>query len=269
MRHRAIYLLPNLFTSAALFAGFYSIIAGFQGHFITAAIAIFVAGVLDGIDGRVARLTHTQSEFGVQYDSLSDLVSFGMAPALLAFSWSLHTMHNYGPTWGKVGWLAAFVYLACAALRLARFNTQTGVADKRWFVGLASPAAAGTLAAYIWCFEDLSARTGWSGADLAPVTAVLTVSLGLLMFTTTRYFSFKQLPAQDHDRVSLRWIFLALLVFVALAIDPPRVLLALSLTYVLSGPIGMLWRRQRAAFAKRDRSNRQPDPTGPSGPPEP
>ncbi len=141
-RHRGIYLLPNLFTTGAMFAGFYAIVASIGGRYSEAAIAVFVAAVLDGMDGRVARLTGTQSEFGVQYDSLSDLVSFGLAPALVLYTWSLSTLKDYGPLWGKVGWAAAFIYAACAALRLARFNTQVKVVDKRYFQGLASPAAA-------------------------------------------------------------------------------------------------------------------------------
>ena len=150
IRRRGVYLLPNLLTSAALFAGFYSIISGINGEFEAAAIAIIVAGLLDGLDGRVARLTNTQSDFGEQYDSLADLISFGLAPALLAFNWSLASLSEISILAGKLGWLAAFLFAACAALRLARFNTQFGIADKRYFQGLASPAAAGTLVFTIW-----------------------------------------------------------------------------------------------------------------------
>ena len=145
-RGRGIYLLPNLLTTGGLFGGFFAIIAASQGRFETACIAIFVAAVLDGLDGRVARLTNTQSEFGVQYDSLADLVSFGMAPALVMYHWALVGMKLDGVTAGKLGWLGAFLYAACAALRLARFNSQVGKVDKRWFIGLASPAAAGLMA---------------------------------------------------------------------------------------------------------------------------
>ena len=143
-RPRGVFLLPNVLTTAALFAGFYSIISGINGEYVPAVVAVIVAGVLDGLDGRVARLTNTQSEFGVQYDSLSDLISFGLAPALLAFNWSLSSLRDISPLAGKLGWLAAFIFVACAALRLARFNTQAETSDKRYFQGLASPAAAGT-----------------------------------------------------------------------------------------------------------------------------
>ena len=147
VRHRGVYLLPNLFTTAALFAGFYAIIAAMHGNFDSAAIAIFIAMVFDGMDGRVARLTNTSSAFGEQYDSLSDMVSFGLAPALVMFSWSLHDL-------GKLGWAAAFIYAACAALRLARFNTQIGIVDKKHFVGLASPAAAAIIASIVWTWHN-------------------------------------------------------------------------------------------------------------------
>src|SRR5215467_1203456 len=152
---RGIYLLPNLFTTGALFAGFYAIIAAISLQYSHAVVAILIAGVLDGLDGRVARLTNTQSEFGVQYDSLSDMVSFGLAPALVLYTWSLSSLKEYGSAWGKIGWAAAFIYAACAALRLARFNTQVGVADKRYFQGLASPAAAGLLMSFLWVAVDV------------------------------------------------------------------------------------------------------------------
>src|SRR5688500_14539127 len=142
---RGIYLLPNLFTTGGLFAGFYAIIAASAGNYVDACIAVFVAGVLDGLDGRIARLTGTQSEFGMQYDSLADLVSFGMAPALVMYHWSLISLRLDGTVYGKLGWAGAFLYMACAALRLARFNTQVGVADKRWFIGLKSPSSAGLM----------------------------------------------------------------------------------------------------------------------------
>ena len=154
---RGAYLLPNLFTTGGMMAGFYAIVAAIGGRYEEAAIAVFVAGVLDGIDGRVARLTNTQSAFGVQYDSLADLVSFGLAPALVMYMWSLAALKGYSPLLGKVGWAAAFLYAACAALRLARFNTQVGSVDKRWFIGLSSPAAAGLMMSYVWALADLGA----------------------------------------------------------------------------------------------------------------
>ena len=151
---RGIYLLPNMITTAAMFSGFYAIVAAMDGRFEAAAVAIFIAMILDGLDGRVARLTNTQSDFGVQYDSLSDLVSFGIAPALLMYNWSLSFMKQDSITLGKLGWLAAFIYVAAAALRLARFNTQAGTADKNYFQGLATPAAAGTMVSAIWFCAD-------------------------------------------------------------------------------------------------------------------
>ena len=252
-RHRGIYLLPNLFTTGAMFSGFYAIVAGIRGDFVSAAIAVFVAALLDGMDGRVARLTGTQTDFGVQYDSLSDLVSFGLAPALVMYTWSLQELGAWGPLWGKVGWSAAFIYAACAALRLARFNTQAGVADKRYFQGLASPAAAGLCMAFVWAME----KDGVSGAQLAFVTPVVAIIAGLLMVSRVRYFSFKAWPG--NDRVSFLWVIAALLVLVLLAIDTAHVLLVIGVVYVASGPILTLWgramhrrRRQRHGTDKPD-----------------
>lgn len=235
---RGIYLLPNLFTTGALFAGFYAIVAGIGGHFTDAAVAVFVAAILDGLDGRVARLTGTQSEFGVQYDSLSDLVSFGLAPSLVLYTWSLSGLKAWGSGWGKAGWMAAFIYAACAALRLARFNTQVGVADKRYFQGLASPAAAALCMSFVWSVED-GGLFGLGVAKLDFVTPVLAVAAGFLMVSRVRYFSFKAWPRSD--RVPFVWIPAAMLVLVALASDPPRVILAITLLYVVSGPVLTLW----------------------------
>src|SRR5690606_29024527 len=173
-RSRGIYLLPNLFTTGGLFGGFFAIIAASQGRFEAACVAIFIAAILDGLDGRVARMTNTQSEFGVQYDSLADLVSFGMAPALVMYHWALASLKLDGATLGRVGWLAAFLYAACAALRLARFNSQVAKVDKRWFIGLASPAAAGLMASFVWTFHDLD----WSGDDLRYAALAVTVATG-------------------------------------------------------------------------------------------
>ncbi|MDW8478914.1 MAG: CDP-diacylglycerol--serine O-phosphatidyltransferase [Xanthomonadales bacterium] len=236
---RGIYLLPNLLTTAALFAGFYAIVSAMQGRFVEAAVAVFVAGVLDGLDGRIARLTGTQSAFGVQYDSLSDMVSFGMAPALVMYAWSLSALRELGPTFGKIGWSVAFLYAACAALRLARFNTQAGVADKRYFQGLASPAAAAFLMAFVWTVEEL----GRDGAELAWLAASLTALASLLMVSRVRYWSFKALPAGE--RVPFVWILLLVGIFVLIAVDPPRILLAIATFYLLSGPAMTLWGRRR------------------------
>jgi CDP-diacylglycerol--serine O-phosphatidyltransferase len=251
--HKGVFLLPNALTTGALFAGFYSIISGINGHYVAAAIAVVVAGLLDGLDGRVARLTNTQSEFGVQYDSLSDLISFGLAPALLAFNWSLSSLRELGPMAGKLGWLAAFLFVACAALRLARFNTQAASADKSFFQGLASPAAAGTLVATIWFFVD----QGISGETVRWIIWFETVMLGLLMFSRVRYFSGKSWPRGD--RIPAGFLFLVVLVFVLLAIDPPTVLMLIGIIYVSSGLVVTLlgrqqWksRRSRRKMSKED-----------------
>jgi CDP-diacylglycerol--serine O-phosphatidyltransferase len=239
-RGRGIYLLPNLFTTGGLFAGFFAIIAASQGRFEAACVAIFVAGILDGLDGRVARLTNTQSEFGVQYDSLADLVSFGMAPALVMYHWSLMAMKLDGVTLGKIGWLAAFLYAACAALRLARFNSQVASVDKRYFIGLASPAAAGLMASFVWTLHDL----GWSGEELRFGALAMTVVAGLLMVSRIRYSSFKGSGSgPKSDRVPFVALLVVVAALIALWIDPPKTLLAVSLLYALSGPV--LWLRRR------------------------
>lgn len=225
---KGVYILPNLFTTGALFAGFYAIVSAMYGDFEDAAIAIFVAMVLDILDGRIARLTNTQSAFGAEYDSLSDMVSFGVAPALVVLSWSLHDI-------GKFGWAAAFIYVACAALRLARFNTQQQTADKRFFTGLASPAAATSLAAIVWVSHDL----GWIGDNLPdllpPLVAVVTVVTGLLMVSNIRYQSFKSVDLKA--RVPFIVVILMIAVFAVIVIDPPSVLLVMLMLYILSGPL--------------------------------
>jgi len=228
-RRRGVYLLPNLLTSAALFAGFYSIISGINDNFEASAIAIIIAGLLDGLDGRVARMTHTQSDFGEQYDSLSDLISFGLAPALLAFNWSLSSLGEISTFAGKLGWLAAFLYMACTALRLARFNTQVGVADKRYFQGLASPAAAGTLVFTIWFFIDNNV----SGETVRWLIFIETIALGILMFSNIRYYSFKIAP--NGEKVPAMWLLLAMLIIVLLALNPPVMGMTFGFIYVASG----------------------------------
>jgi len=242
-RGRGIYLLPNLLTTGGLFGGFFAIIAASQGRFEIACIAIFVAGVLDGLDGRVARLTNTQSEFGVQYDSLADLVSFGMAPALVMYHWSLVAMKLDGTTAGKLGWLGAFLYAACAALRLARFNSQVAVTDKRWFIGLASPAAAGLMAAFVWTCTDL----GLSGEELRYFALAVTVCAGLLMVSRIRYSSFKGGSGPKSERVPFFALLIVVAILVALVLDPPKVLLGVGMLYALSGPV--MWFRRRRGDA--------------------
>jgi CDP-diacylglycerol--serine O-phosphatidyltransferase len=249
--HKGVFLLPNALTTGALFAGFYSIISGINGHYIAAAVAVVVAGFLDGLDGRVARMTNTQSEFGVQYDSLSDLISFGLAPALLAFNWSLSSMKDISPLAGKLGWLAAFLFVACAALRLARFNTQAGSQDKSYFQGLASPAAAGTLVATIWFFAD----QGISGESVRWLLWIETVLLGLLMFSRVRYFSGKTWPRGD--RIPAGFLFLVVLVFVLLAIDPPSVMMIIGIIYVVSGLLMTVIGRQKSKSRRSKRRLRK------------
>jgi CDP-diacylglycerol---serine O-phosphatidyltransferase len=226
-RRRGIYLLPNLLTTAALFAGFFAIVQGMNGHFDMAAQAIFIAMVLDGLDGRVARLTHTQSAFGAEYDSLSDMVSFGAAPALVIYEWSLRGM-------GKLGWLAAFIYCAGTALRLARFNTQLAVADKRWFTGLPSPAAAAVLAGMVWVLNGVYEV---SGGDIQWLVWAVTIFAGLSMVSNIKFYSFKDLNLRRS--VPFWAVLLVMLGFVVISLDQARVLWALFLVYALSGYV--LW----------------------------
>jgi CDP-diacylglycerol--serine O-phosphatidyltransferase len=223
-RSSGIFLLPNLFTTGALFCGFYAVIAGMKGDFYAGAVAVFVAMVFDGLDGRVARLTHTTSAFGAEYDSLADMVSFGVAPALLMFNWALTDA-------GKVGWVAAFLYTVCAALRLARFNSQRHVVDASIFVGLASPPAAALIASSVWL-----GHTHGFPASTAPwsyLHAGLLVIAGFLMIARFPYFSFKNL--QLDERVPVARILLMIGVLALIALDPPLVLWCLSFVYALSG----------------------------------
>lgn len=244
-RNRSIYLLPNLFTTGGLFGGFYAIIAASQGRFEAACIAIFIAAVLDGLDGRVARLTNTQSEFGVQYDSLADLISFGMAPALVMYYWALESMKLENSSLGKLGWLAAFLYAACAALRLARFNSQVAVVDKRWFIGLASPASAGVMASFVWtCFEyDID------GSSFRYVALAVTVICALLMVSQIRYTSFKGGKGPQSDRVPFKVLFCVVLILIALSLYPAETLLLACAGYALSGPLQLVFRKKTAVPA--------------------
>ena len=249
-KQKGIYLLPNLFTTGALFAGYYSIIAGIQGKFEMACFCIFVAALLDALDGRVARLTNTQSAFGEQYDSLSDLVSFGVAPSLLMFNWSLFYLTDVHPVLGKIGWLAAFIFAVSGALRLARFNTQIGVADKAYFQGLPSPAAAAVVTSFAWISVDL----GLHGADLKYVALPVTIIAGLLMVSRIRYYSFKTIPFKEN--VSFIWVLLLVLVFVLLTIKTAWVLFVVFAGYAISGivitTIQVKQRRKKKRQAKSD-----------------
>ena len=244
-RHGSIYLLPNMITTAGLFSGFYAIVASMNGRFEAAAVAIFVAMVADGIDGRVARLTNTQSEFGVQYDSLSDMVCFGLAPALVMYEWALQSMFSVG--WAKLGWLAAFIYTASAALRLARFNAQVATAEKSHFRGLPSPSAAAVLAGLVWVGTDL----GIDGETLVYPAFVLTITMGLLMVSNIRYYSFKEVNFRN--RVSFVAILLVVLVYAFASIDPPKVLFTGFLVYAISGVVyTLVGIRKRRMARKRE-----------------
>ncbi len=247
-RRRGIYLLPNLFTTAGLFAGFYAIVAAMGGRFVTAAVAVFAAMVMDGLDGRVARLTNTQSDFGKEYDSLADMVSFGLAPALVMYQWGFQGLADFNWLWAKLGWIAAFFYTGCAALRLARFNTRAAVVDKRFFQGLPSPSAAAVVAGAVW----LGAAKGIEGGTLAIPAFVLTVLAALLMVSSFSYYSFKDLNLTGRVRFTV--VLLVLLIFVAVALDPPLVLFLVFLLYMGSGPVMSLVRWRRRGATPRDDS---------------
>jgi len=229
LRRRGIYLLPNLLTTAALFAGFYAIVQAMNGRFEYSAVAIFIAMVLDGLDGRVARMTRTQSEFGAEYDSLSDMVSFGAAPALVIYEWALKGM-------GKLGWIAAFIYCACAALRLARFNTNIGIVDKRYFQCMPSPAAAALIAGLVWVLLDL----GVTGQEARWAACVLTIFAGITMVSNIPFWSGKDINL----RKSVPFVMVAAiaLAFALVSYHPPGVLFALFLAYGVSGYVTALWR---------------------------
>lgn len=249
-RNRGVYILPNLATTAALFAGFYSIIMGVNQNYEHAAIAMFVAMVLDGADGRIARMTNTQSDFGAEYDSLSDVVSFGLAPALVVHQWALVPL-------GKLGWVAAFFYAAATALRLARFNTQLGVADKRYFQGLPCPAAAGVVAGFLWVGVEHE-------LDIDSINLIalgILAAAGALMVSNVRYNSFKEFDLKG--RVPFFFTLVVLLGFALVSLDPPIVLFAVFFGYAVSGPLMTLIqirarRAERAADPQRGRS-RDPD----------
>jgi CDP-diacylglycerol---serine O-phosphatidyltransferase len=234
IRRRGIYLLPNLLTTGALFAGFYAIIAGMSGDFHSACAALVVAMFFDGMDGRVARLTNTQSAFGAEFDSLSDMVAFGVAPALICFSWALSGL-------GKIGWTVAFVYVACAALRLARFNVQRSEADKRFFVGLASPSAAGLVAFMVWAFSSYEVEVTMPMSIMA---AIVTGLAGVLMVVNIRYYSFKELDFKNPVPFFLTLVMVFVIVVVSW--DPPTMLFLMAITYAASGPVmGIYLRRKK------------------------
>ena len=228
---RGVYLLPSILTTFGLFCGFYAVIASIKGSFEIAAMSIFFAMLWDALDGRVARMTNTQSAFGAEYDSMADLISFGVAPAILVYQWALSGM-------GKIGWMAAFVYAACAALRLARFNTQVSTADKRYFQGLPSPAAAAVLAGMIGLYEWLPGQgyeLGLSTTSENTIGWLIAVVSGILMVSNVRYHSFKEVDFKS--RSSFRLVLLAALIILVIAYEPPVVLFTFFFLYMLSGPV--------------------------------
>lgn len=237
-RVRGIYLFPNILTTAGLFAAFYAIVAAFKGRYEVAAIAIFVAMIADAFDGRVARMTNTESPFGAEYDSMADMVSFGIGPALVVYSWSLQFL-------GKLGWLAAFMYTATAALRLARFNTSVGTSNKRYFQGLPSPAAAAVLASFVWFCHD----NGIAGGSVNYLVAIATVLAGALMVSSVRYYSFKDIDLRG--KVPFLAIVLLVVIFVSISINPPLMLLVVFFIYACSGPVMMLFRLRKKRARRR------------------
>lgn len=241
---KGIYLLPNLMTTIALFAGFYAVIAGMNGDYELGAIAIFVAMVFDGLDGRVARMTNSCSAFGAEYDSLADMISFGLAPALLMYQWALNDF-------GKLGWIVAFIYTVAAALRLARFNTQVGTADKRYFQGLPSPAAAALLAAFVWMIETNDINTGFE----AYIALVFTLVVGLMMVSDIRFESFKELNLKG--KVPFVTLLVVVLVLSVIALKPALILFVLILAYTIYGPVLTLRLLQKKKALRKAQKNNQ------------
>jgi len=254
---KGIYILPNLFTLAALFGGFYAIVMAMNGRFDLAAIGVFCAMVLDSLDGRVARMTNTQSAFGEQMDSLSDMVSFGAAPALIAYVWALQPL-------GRWGWLAAFVYCACTALRLARFNVNTAVVDKRWFQGLPSPAAAALVTGFIWLMSEYgmpAERHPQHASWVSWVMCGITLYAGLTMVTNVPFYSFKDI--QKRKSVPFAAIVLIALGIAIININPPRVLFGLFVLYGVSGYVVYVWRKAKGQPASViSTSTDEPDERG-------
>ena len=242
-RSRGVYLLPNLFTTAVMFSGFYAIVAATDGNFDRAGIAIFIAMVCDGLDGRIARWTNTQSEFGKEFDSLSDMVAFGIAPAVVAYMWGVARIAEYGEVWYRLGWLATFFYAACAGIRLARFNSRAATSDKRFFEGLPSPSGAALLAGFVWTLADLQ-REGLRALILAFVVAMVA---GSLMVSRFRYLSGKDLDPKM--RIPVAFIVLLPLGFVLVGSSPPEMLFALFALYASSGPA--IWALRKLRRGRR------------------
>jgi CDP-diacylglycerol--serine O-phosphatidyltransferase len=238
-RRKGIYLLPNLLTTGCLFSGFYAIIAAIDKNFAPAGMAVFIAMLFDTLDGRTARLTHTETAFGKEYDSLADMVAFGVAPATIAYQWGVVRIAEYGRAWGRFGWLAAFFYVVAAALRLARFNARSAGADKRYFEGLPSPSAAAVVAAFVW-FSSTWHEPGLPGLIAA---FVITASAGALMVSSFSYPSFKQFNLDR--RIKFAYMLIVPLFFVLIAADPDAMLLSMFSTYALSAPLLWIGRRIR------------------------
>jgi CDP-diacylglycerol--serine O-phosphatidyltransferase len=241
LRRRGIFLLPNLLTTLALFFGFYAIVSALKSHFGTACLTVFIAMIFDSLDGRIARMTNTSSAFGAEYDSLSDMVAFGIAPALIAYSWGLTSL-------GKLGWLAAFIYVAATALRLARFNTQIGRVSKRYFQGVPCPVAAAVMISMIWTETHYLIIPG---LYMNIFTTIITILMAVLMVSTIPYYSFKEIDLKG--RVPFVMILLFIVLCVLIAIDPPIVIFLGSFAFVLSGPIMFLfnWNKKRRIAGKQ------------------
>jgi len=237
-RPRGIYLLPNLFTISSIFAGFYAIISTLKGNFESAAISIFIAMIMDSLDGRVARLTNTMTDFGAELDSLADMVSFAIAPAVLVYSFALFNL-------GKLGWLSAFVFAVAVALRLARFNTQLSKLGKRYFQGLPCPAGAAVIVGIIWSAIELNI----SSTAFSIILAIITVITGILMVSNIRYRSFKDTDFKNHVRFMV--ILLTVLIIVLISVDPAFVLCIIFTTYAISGPIATTYGLQKKKRAKK------------------
>jgi CDP-diacylglycerol--serine O-phosphatidyltransferase len=250
VRRKGIYLFPNLVTTGVLFAGFYGIVAAMDGNYRRSAVALFIAMVLDGLDGRLARLTGTESEFGKQYDSLADLVAFGVAPANIVYQWGLVRLAEYGWIWGKLGWLAAFLYTVAAALRLARFNVMPPSNDRRFFEGLPSPTAAALVTIIVW----LITHQNRSGGFVLAVASIVTPVAGALMVSHLPFYSFKEVSPSS--RISFSFALAIPLTLVLIFLDPPKVLFAMAGGYALSGPLVYLWRRKKHGDSREEHPDR-------------
>ena len=250
-RLSGVYLLPNLITTGSLFSGFYSIISSINGEIITAIFAIIIAMVLDGLDGRVAILTKTQTSFGAHYDSLSDMICFGVAPALLMYTWSLSNFNTFGWHWSKIAWISCFIYVAAAALRLARFNSKIQLQDKKYFIGLASPAAAAVIVCYAWLVESSSIVV----LNVSILSLALLLILSVLMISNITYYSFKDIDIRH--KVPHISLFLIVLGLSFISFDPPKVLLSFFILYALSGPILLIIR-----ILKKKNIRSEKKPTG-------